>query len=603
MSDDGGVSGTQRATRLGANFVVLRHYERAWWRGDLLGGLTVAAYLVPQVMSYAQIAGLAPVVGLWAIIASLTVYAFVGTSRQLSVGPESTTALMTASILGSLALGDPDRYATMAALLALLVGAAAVLGWLLRLGFLADLLSKPVLVGYMTGVAIVMITGQLEKLTGVPVDGASALDEVRSFLSNLDEINWDTLTLSMATLAFLIVLQRLAPKLPVSLIAVLLSTVAVAALSLEDHGVAVVGSIPSGLPGVAWSSIHADDLVHLIGPALGIAFVGYTDNMLVGRSFATKHGQRVGPNEEWFAMGATNVAAGLVGGMPVSSSGSRTVLADGVGSKTQAHSLVAVVVVALTVTIGGRLLEQFPVAALGAIVVFAALRLIDIAGFRQLLAFRWIEFAIAVAAVIGVIALGALYGVLVAVGLSLLDLVRRVARPHDGILGYVPGLAGMHDIDDYPSARVVPGLIVYRYDAPLFFVNAEDFKRRALESVDQVSNGDGAGAGSAVGVEWFVLNAEAIIDVDLTAVEALNELRTELGKRGIEFAMARTKTDLRESLPESFLDAVGDDRIFATLPTAVEAYQRWYEERHGELPPGVRPVEPPPAPLVDEPPG
>jgi SulP family sulfate permease len=566
------------------NLDTLIHYDRGWLRDDVIAGVTVAAYLIPQVMGYSQVAGLPAFAGLWAILASLTVYAIVGSSRQLSVGPESTTALMTASVIGSMAAGDPVRYAALASALALIVGAIAFVSWAVRLGFLADLLSKPVLVGYMAGVACVMIVSQLGKITGVRVDGQSTIDQARSFFGNVDQTNLPTLVLGVTTLAFFFLVAS--TRLPGPLIGVVLSVLAVAVFSLDDHGVAVIGAIPSGLPVPRWPAVSVHDLVTLIFPALGIAVVGYSDNMLTARAFGTRHGQVVDANQEWLALGAANAGAGLLRGLPVSSSGSRTAVGDSVGSKTQLHSLVAAAVVALTLLFAGSLLARFPVATLGAIVVYAALRLIDVAEFRRLFGFQRAEFAIAVVAAIGVIAVGALYGVLLAVSLSIIELVRRVARPHDGILGFVPGVAGMHDIDDYPDAKLVPGLLVYRYDAPLFFVNADDFKRRALAALAEASTP----------VEWFLLNAEANVGIDITAIDALDELHRELEQRDIVFAMARVKQDLLVQLERAgFTDRVDRDRIFATLPTAVQAFAEWYETRHGQPPPGLTIPDPPPA--------
>jgi len=465
----------------------------------------------------------------------------------------------------------------------------AVIAWAVRLGVLADLLSKPVLIGYMAGVALVMIVGQLGKITGAEIDGDSTIAEIRSFSRHVGDTNGPTLILGLATLAFLLTASLLSKKLPVPLIGMLLSTAAVALFALDQHGVAMIGDIPRGLPTPRVPDVAIRDLVTLIFPALGIAVVGYSDNMLTARSFASRHRQTVDPNREWLALGAANVGAGLLRGFPASSSGSRTAIGDSLGSKTQLHSLVALVAVASTLLFAGPLLERFPVAALGAIVIYAAIRLVDVAGFRRLFSFRRTEFAIAIVAAAGVVVFGALYGVLLAVSLSIIELIRRVARPHDGILGYVPGIAGMHDIDDYPNAELVPGLVVYRYDAPLFFVNAEDFKRRALAALDEVPHQ----------TEWFVLNAEANAEVDITAIDALDELHRELEQRGTVFAMVRVKRDLLVQLEAAgFLQRVGPDRIFPTLPTAVHAYAQWYEHHHGQPPPGLVIPDPPQPPIL-----
>jgi sulfate permease, SulP family len=560
-------------------------YERSWLRGDVVAGVTVAAYLVPQVMAYAEVAGLAPVVGLWAVVGAMAVYAVLGSSRQLSVGPESTTALMTAVAVGPLAAGDPARYATLAAALALVVAVLCVLGWVARLGFLGELLSKPVLVGYLAGVAVIMIVSQLDTVTGVEVDGATPIQEIWSFLGGLRDVQAPTVLLSSAVLVGLVVGSRLFPRAPIPLLAILGAAGAVALLDLD---VAVVGEIPAGLPMPTLPDVALSDLAALLLPAVGVTVVAYTDNTLTSRAFADRGGYRIDPNQELLALGGANLAAGLSQGFPVSSSGSRTVIGDSLGSRSQLYSLVAVACVLLVLLALNDLLATFPSAALGALVVWAALRLVDVAELRRIARFRRSELMLALSTTAAVLVVDILYGVLVAVGLSVVDLLRRVARPHDGILGYAPGVAGMHDIDDYPDARQVPGIVVYRYDSPLFFANAEDFKRRALEAAD----------GAEQPVEWFLLNAEANVQVDLTSVDALDELRRELEDRGIILALARVKSELYDELARAGLvERVGERRIFATLPTAVAAFVADYTSRYGHPPPGVTPPEPPAAPL------
>lgn len=554
----------------------LRGYDPGWLRGDVLAGITVAAYLVPQVMAYAEVAGLPPVVGLWAIMGPLVVYAVLGTSRQLSMGPESTTALMTAVVVAPLAAGDPARYAALAAALAFVVAAICLLAWFARLGFLADLLSRPVLVGYLAGLAVIMVVSQLTTLTGVPVDGQSLGERVSSFAANVDQLHLPTAALAAIALVTMLVGARLWPKAPVPLVAMLFAAAAVVVFDLDGRGVQVLGSVPAGLPTPALPAVTVQELAGLLLPAIGVAIVGYTDNVLTARAFASRRGERIDANQELLALGTANLSAGLLRGFPVSSSASRTAIGDALGSRSQLHSLVALGVVVAVLLFAQPLLEAFPRAALGAIVVFAALRLVDFAELRRFAAFRSSELVLALSATAAVLVLGVLYGVLAAVGLSILELVRRVARPHDGILGQVPGVAGMHDIDDYPNARLVPGLVVYRYDAPLCFANAENFRQRALTAVDQ----------SPTRVEWFLLNAEANVEVDITAIDALEQLRDELAERGVVFAMARVKQDLLVHLESAGLaERVGSDRIFPTLPTAVSGYARWYEGKYGRLPP------------------
>jgi sulfate permease, SulP family len=369
----------------------------------------------------------------------------------------------------------------------------------------------------------------------------------------------------------------------VPLVVMVLAALATSVLDLQADGIRVVGDVATGLPRPAIPDVSAADLVALLLPAVGVTVVAYTDNVLTARAFAVRNGYRIDANQELLALGAANVATGFVQTFPVSSSGSRTVIGEALGSRSQLFSLVAVVVVAVTLLVGGPVLASFPVAALGAVVIWAATRLIDIQEFRRIARFRRSELILALATTAAVLAVDILYGVLIAVALSILDLLRRVARPHDGILGYAPGVAGMHDIDDYPDARTVPGLVVYRYDAPLCFANAEDFTRRALASMDL----------AGTDTEWFILNAEANVELDVTSADALDELRQELGRRGVVFGMARVKQDLRSELAAAGLvERIGEERIFPTLPTAVAAYVAAYTARHGAPPEGWQSLAP-----------
>ncbi|ELP69130.1 SulP family inorganic anion transporter [Streptomyces turgidiscabies] len=556
--------------RLAPGLHSLLAYRRTWLRGDLLAGVTVAAYLVPQVMAYAGVAGLPPVTGLWAILPALVLYSLLGSSRLLSVGPESTTALMTATVVGPLAAGDPGRYATLAATLAITVGLLCVAAWAVRLGFVADLLSRPVLVGYLTGVALIMIVDQLPKLTGVRTTGSAFFPQLWSFGGHLSQIHLATLLLAVVLLAFVLAVARFFPAVPGPLLAVVLATTAVAVLGLDDrHGVKVIGDVPAGLPGLAAPNLA--ELPHLVVAALGVLLVGYTDFILTARAFTgpADEGTGLDANQELLALGAANLGAGAVHGFPVSSSASRTALASSAGARSQAYSLFAAAAVLAVLLFLSPLLTRTPSVVLGALVVYAALRMIDLAGFRRLAAFRRRELLLALGCLAGVLALDILYGVLVAVGLSVAELLTRVARPHDAVEGVVPGVAGMHDVDDYPAARTIPGLVVYRYDSPLFFANAENFHRRALAAVDEVGDHEGP-------VRWFVLNTEANVEVDITALDAVEALRLELTGRGIVFALARVKQDLRDDLDAYGLtESVGTGLIFPTLPTAVAAYREW----------------------------
>ncbi|GAA3494691.1 SulP family inorganic anion transporter [Streptomyces prasinosporus] len=546
-------------------------YRRSWLRGDVLAGLTVAAYLVPQVMAYAGVAGLPPAAGLWAILPALALYAVLGSSRLLSVGPESTTALMTATVVGPLAAGDPARYATLAATLAVAVGLLCVLAWAMRLGFVADLLSRPVLVGYLTGVGLIMIVDQLPELTGVRTTGSAFFSQLWSSVRSLPQAHPATVLFAVVALGSLLAVARFFRAVPGPLLAVVLGTAAVSVLDLDDrYGIGVIGDVPSGLPDVTPPDLAA--LPHLVLPAVGVLLVGYTDFILTARAFAGRDdkGPGLDANQEFLALGAANLGAGALHGFPVSSSASRTGLASSAGARSQAYSLVAGAAVLSVLLFLSPLLSRTPTAVLGALVVHAAVRMIDLTGFRRLASFRRRELLLALGCLAGVLVLDILYGVLVAVGLSVAELLTRVARPHDAVQGLVPGVAGMHDVADHPRARTIPGLLVYRYDSPLFFANAEDFRRRALAAVDEQPEP----------VRWFVLNTEANVEVDITALDAVDELRRRLAHRGIVFALARVKQDLLDDLTAYGLaDAVGSERIFPTLPTAVAAYRTWCRER------------------------
>jgi sulfate permease, SulP family len=543
---------------------VLRGYQRSWLRHDLVAGITVATYLVPQVMAYATVAGLQPVAGLWAALPALVIYALLGSSASLSMGPEATTALMTAIAIGPLAAGDPVRYAELAALLAVLVGLMSIAARLLRLGVVADLLSRPILVGYMAGVALIMIANQLKRVTGVPVAGQEFFAQLGSFARGIGRIQPATLILAAAVLAFLLLLHWRRPDMPGLLMAVLLATGAVTVFGLGRHGISVVGPIPAGFPAPGLPGLNAHDLQELALPAFTVLIVGFSDDVLTARSFE-RRGETIAANQELLALGVANVGSGLLHGFPVSSSASRTAVAITAGSRTQLYSVAAAVSVVAVLIFARPVLAHFPTAALGAIVIYAALRLIDVTAFRRLFRFRRAELLIAVSACVGVLAFDILYGVLVAIGLSIVDLLVRVARPHDAIQGLVPGLAGMHDVDDYPEARAVPGLVVYRYDAPLCFANADDFRRRALAAADQHAP-----------VRWFVLNVEANVEVDFTALEAMDALRREIISRDAVFALARVKQDLLARLRSFGLaDTIRAERMYPTLPTAVAAYQDW----------------------------
>jgi len=538
----------------------------AFLSGDLTAGLTVAAYLIPQCMAYGELAGLAPINGLWAMLPSIVIYAWLGGSPYLSVGPETTTALMTAALVGPMvAAGDRSGSIALASLMALLVGLVCLLAALLKLAFLADLLSQPILVGYLAGVALLMIAGQMHTLTGIGPRADSLGAALEVLVQRHGAVHGPSLALAGLALLLMLVLRRWRPHLPGPLLVVLLATAASGLLHLDRQGVAMVGTIEAGLPALVLpTGLTLASWQPLMLGAVGIALVGYSDNMLTARSFAQRHGQRIDATKELVALGVANVATSLFQGFPVSSSNTRTALADAMGARSQRYALVALVVVLAVLLWLRPLLALFPRPVLGALVVFAALQLIDIDAFRRLQRFKRSEFLLALVTLLGVLYSGILSGVVVAVGLSVLDLFVRVARPHDAVLGEVRDLAGFHDVKDWPGGSTVPGLVLYRYDAPLCFANANDFERRALAAI----------AAEVEPVRWFVLNAEAIIELDITAADMLAELAQELQQRGIRFAMTRVKQGLFHELERTGLVArLGFDAFYPTIPVAVAAFR------------------------------
>jgi sulfate permease, SulP family len=546
-----------------------RSYRRQWLGRDLLAGVAVAAYMVPQVMGYAAIAGLPPIAGLWASLLPLVVYALIGSSPQLSLGPESTTALLTATTLAAMSNGDPDQLASVAGALAIATGLVCVVGRLLRAGYLSALLSRPILVGYLLGVAVLMVISQLGHLTGLSVPSGSVLTQVGYVLTHLSEINVATVIMAAAILVVLFVGTKLLPRMPWTLIAMLLAAAVVVLGHLERYGVELVGSIPAGWPRLTLPEVSWAEAASLLPAALGLSVVAYSDTVLTGRGFGTKTGDQINPNRELVALGVANVAAGLSQGLPVSSSASRTAIAYSLYARTQLYSLVVAVMIALTMAFGRPILAAFPWAGLGAVIVYAATRVVDIGELRRMARFRRSELGLALATAAAVVVLGVLWGIAAAIALSLADLLRRIARPHDALLGYLPGQAGMHNVRDRLDGRQVPGLVIYRYDSPLFFANAVDLVERALRAVDQADPP----------AQWFVLDAEANINLDLTAADALEELRARLADRGIVFATTHLRTELRTTLARTgWVERVGADHLFATLPTAVAAYEHWLRD-------------------------
>jgi sulfate permease, SulP family len=545
-------------------FQPLSSYQRSWLQGDIFAGITVAAYLIPQCMAYGELVGVPPVVGLWSILPAMVIYGLFGSSRQLSVGPESTTAVMTAAAIAPLLVTDGHNYPALAAVLAILVGLVCLIGYVARLGFLANLLSKPILIGYMAGVSLIMITSQLGKISGIPIHGNTVFEAMYHFIQQINHSHGATFLFAGIVVSFQLAIQWFWPNAPSPLLAVMLGTAAVAVLHLDRQGVAVVGEIPAGLPHFTIPNFPRQ-LPSLLASAIGIAIVGYSDNVLTARAFAARHHDKIDANQELLALGLANLGAGLMQGFPVSSSGSRTAIGDTMGNKTQLFSFVAFGIVVVVLVFLRPILSFFPKAALGGIVIVAALKLIEIPEFVRLYRFRHSEFFLAIITMLSVLMTDILVGVAIAIGLSVIELLSRLARPHDAVQGTVPQIPGLHDIADWTGATTIPGLVIYRYDAPLCFANAENFKYRALQAVEA----------ETTPVEWFILNTEAIVEIDITATDSLEELIDELAARGIIFALARVKHDFYRQLARSrIMKKINSDHIYLTLHSSIAGFEQ-----------------------------
>ncbi|HEY6411017.1 MAG TPA: sulfate permease [Ktedonobacteraceae bacterium] len=550
---------------------MIRTYQRRWLRADLVAGVTIFAMLVPQGMAYGELAGVAPVAGLYTAIGALVGYALFGSSRRLMIGPEASSAILVAATLAPVAAGsDAATYAMLASVLALLVGGIALLAGLIRVGFIADFVSRPILLGYIIGASFIIIASQLGKLFGIKITADEFFQKIWSVITNIDQTSWLTLGIGLFLIAFLLLLRRFAPKVPGGIVVVVGMTLLSALTHLDQHGIAVVGQIPAGLPHPAIPHVTLSDVLNLVLPASALTLIVFTDVALTARLFAEKHDEKADANRELIGLGAANITAGLIQGFPVAASQSRTVVNDETGGKTQVVGIIAAICLLIFLLWFTPLLASLPQVALAAIIIAAAVNLINFKPLLEVYRVRPIEFFLALITLVGVLSIGVLYGILVAVVLALLVVISRISRPHDAVLGSVEGIDGYHDIDENESLETVPGLIAYRFDAPLFFANADFFLTHARELI----------AASDPPVEWFLMNAEAIIDIDVTAAAALKKLQSELERKGIVLAMARTSHPLRRMLKRSGLtDLIGQDHIFPTVSVAVQTFL----ESKGEL--------------------
>jgi high affinity sulfate transporter 1 len=532
-------------------------------RVDVLAGLTVGAMLVPQAMAYAELAGMPPVTGFYAALLALIAYAVVGSSRHLGVGPEPGTAILAATGVGAIAAGDPARYLALMAALAITVGVICLLAAVARLGFIASVLSKPVLVGYITGVGLTLLSSQYSKFTGIPIDADGFFERTLDLLTGLGEIDGLTIAVGGATLLLILVLRWKLPAMPGALLGVTLATVTAVVLGLGTDGLALVGAVPQGLPSFGLPTVSMRDVVELLPIAAGIALVGYSDNVLTGRAIGGRMGYRIDPNQELAALGVTNLCAGFSQGFPISSSASRTAVPASLGSKSQLVGIVAAIIVVATLLFLSPVLAEIPQAALAAVIIAAAIAIIDVTGFRQLWSVSRAEFTLAATSALAVMVFDVLIGVLIAVGLSLLVALGRIARPHDAILGDGRDLDGWVDAETHPGVRTLPGLLVYRFDAPLFFANADRYRER-LEQLVEENPGE---------EEWLVLDFEGVGEADTTAIDMLVELVDEHRNAGRVVAVARANQRVLDRLGRAGLpEPAGAVLVFPTINAAVRAF-------------------------------
>ena len=544
-------------------------YEARWLPRDIVAGLVLSALLIPQGMAYAELAGLPAITGLYTSILCLVGYAVFGPSRVLVLGPDSSLGPMIAATIAPLLLadGDPARAIMLASFLAILVGTVMVLAGVARFGFVADLLSKPTQIGYMNGLALTIIVGQLPKLLGFSVDGDSFLDETWETIKGI--VGGDVVTASaivgIASLVTIVILTRLLPAVPAVLVAVVLAALAVNIWNLQDEGVDTIGSLPQGFPPFAIPTVAWSDVPPLFVGALAIALVALADTMSTASAFAARQGEQVRGNQEMIGIGAANIAAGLFQGFPVSTSGSRTAVAEQAGSRSQVTGLVGAATITLVIVFFTDLMTYVPQPTLGAVVIAAAFSLADVKGTVRLWHQRRTEFTLSIIALLGVALLGVLPGILIAVGLSILNVFRRVWWPYQAELGRVRGIDGLHDLSSYPAAELLPGLVVFRFDAPLIFANSRVFAEQLRALVEERPE-----------LRWIVIAAEPVTDVDTTAADMLEELDAWLNEREVSLVFAEMKDPVREKIERYELTRTIDPHHF--FPTIDDAVAQYVEE-------------------------
>ncbi|HGM8143069.1 TPA: SulP family inorganic anion transporter [Pseudomonas aeruginosa] len=547
----------------------LLHYRRAWFRPDVQAGLSVAAIQIPTAIAYAQIAGFPPQVGLYACILPMLIYALIGSSRQLMVGPDAATAAMVAAAITPLAAGDPQRLVDLSMIVAIMVGLFSIVAGLARAGFIASFLSRPILVGYLNGIGLSLLVGQLGKLFGYEAATSGFVAGILALLENLLHIHWPTLILGSLSLLLMVLLPRRFPQLPGALCGVLLASLAAALLGLDRYGVELLGEVPAGLPQLSWPQTSLEELKSLLRDATGITVVSFCSAMLTARSFAARHGYSINPNHEFVALGLANIGAGVSQGFAISGADSRTAVNDMVGGKTQLVGVVAALVIAATLLLLNKPLGWVPMPALGAVLLLAGWGLIDVQPLKGFWKLSRFEFSLCLLTTVGVLSVGVLPGIFVAVSIAVLRLLYYTYRPSDAVLGWMHGIDGQVELAKYPQATTLPGLVIYRFDAPLLFFNADYFKQRVLAVVD------GSERPNAV-----LLNAEAMTNLDISGLATLHEVQQILKAQGVHLSLARVTGQTLDLLQRSsMLGEIKPPLVFSSVRSGVSAYRYWLRQQ------------------------
>ncbi|EMP5643718.1 SulP family inorganic anion transporter [Pseudomonas aeruginosa] len=545
------------------------HYRRAWFRPDVQAGLSVAAIQIPTAIAYAQIAGFPPQVGLYACILPMLIYALIGSSRQLMVGPDAATAAMVAAAITPLAAGDPQRLVDLSMIVAIMVGLFSIVAGLARAGFIASFLSRPILVGYLNGIGLSLLVGQLGKLFGYEAATSGFVAGILALLENLLHIHWPTLILGSLSLLLMVLLPRRFPQLPGALCGVLLASLAAALLGLDRYGVELLGEVPAGLPQLSWPQTSLEELKSLLRDATGITVVSFCSAMLTARSFAARHGYSINPNHEFVALGLANIGAGVSQGFAISGADSRTAVNDMVGGKTQLVGVVAALVIAATLLLLNKPLGWVPMPALGAVLLLAGWGLIDVQALKGFWKLSRFEFSLCLLTTVGVLSVGVLPGIFVAVSIAVLRLLYYTYRPSDAVLGWMHGIDGQVELAKYPQATTLPGLVIYRFDAPLLFFNADYFKQRVLAVVD------GSERPNAV-----LLNAEAMTNLDISGLATLHEVQQILKAQGVHLSLARVTGQTLDLLQRSsMLGEIKPPLVFSSVRSGVSAYRYWLRQQ------------------------